>query len=53
MQLSVDDRVQFELGGTPMVGKVLFAVGTRAVALQLDSGTQLIVDLDTVKRVAK
>lgn len=50
MQLKTGDTVQFTLGDTPMLGTILFAVGTNAVAVKLNSGTEIIVDLDTITK---
>lgn len=46
--LSVGDKVRFWLGETPMTGEILFAVGTSAAAVKLDSGKEIIIDLDTI-----
>jgi len=48
MKLSIGDKVQFHLGDTPMLGTILFAVGTSAAAVKLPSGTEIIIDLDQV-----
>ena len=47
-QLSIGDKVKFTLGETPMLGTLLFAVGTGAAAVRLTSGAEIIIDLDTV-----
>jgi sRNA-binding protein len=47
-QLAVGDKVKFTLGDTPMLGTILFAVGTNAVAVSLTSGAEIIIDLDTI-----
>lgn len=52
MNISVGDKVKFTLGNTPMLGTVLFAVGTGAAAVKLTSGTEIIIDLDTIESVA-
>jgi hypothetical protein len=41
-QLAVGDQVAFTLGETPMIGKI-------AAAVQLPSGTEIVIDLDTIK----
>jgi len=48
-QLAVGDQVAFTLGETPMIGKILFAFGPNAAAVQLPSGTEIVIDLDTIK----
>ena len=50
-QLSIGDNVKFTLGRTrtPMLGTILFAVGTGAAAVRLPSGTEIIIDLDTIE----
>jgi len=53
MQLSIGDKVKFTLGETPMLGTILFAVGTGAAAVKLDSGTEIIIDLDTITDARK
>lgn len=46
--LKVGDKVRFWLGSTPVAGTILFAMGTNAAAVQLDSGKELCVDLSTI-----
>ena len=48
-QLSIGDKVKFVLGNTPMLGTILFAVGTGAAAVRLASGTEIMIDLDTIE----
>lgn len=50
MKLSIGDKVQFKLGDTPILGTILFAVGTGAAAVKLSGGTEIIIDLDTITR---
>lgn len=52
-QLAIGDKIKFTLGDTPMLGTILFAVGTNAAAVRLTSGTEIIIDLDTVNGVTK
>ena len=47
-QLAVGDRVKFTLGETPMTGEILFAFGPNAAAVRLTSGTEIVIDLDTI-----
>lgn len=47
MELSIGDQVQFYLGETPMVGTILFAVGT-GIAVKLGSGHEMIIDPDLI-----
>jgi len=49
-ELHVGDSIQFQLGNTPMTGTILFAVGTNAAAVKLNSGNEIIIDLGTVRR---
>lgn len=51
-KLSIGSRVRFTLGETPMLGTILFAVGTGAAAVKLPSGTEIIIDLDTIDGAA-
>lgn len=47
-QLKVGDKVRFTLGTTPMVGEIMFAFGPNAAAVKLTSGTEIVIDLDTI-----
>lgn len=47
-QLAIGDKIRFTLGETPMLGTILFAVGTDAAAVRLTSGAEIIIDLATV-----
>lgn len=53
MKLSIGDSVKFVLGETPFTGTLLFAVGTGAAAVKLPSGTEMIIDLDTITDARK
>jgi len=53
MKLSIGDSVKFTLGETPMLGTILFAVGTGAAAVKLTSGQEIIIDLDTIESVKR
>lgn len=46
--LKVGDKVRFWLDGTPVAGTILFAMGTNAAAVQLDSGKEICIDLSTI-----
>lgn len=48
-QLAVGDKIRFTLGDTPMLGTILFAVGTDGAAVRLPSGTEIIINLDTTE----
>jgi hypothetical protein len=48
-QLKIGDKVRFFLGETPMTGEILFAFGPNAAAVKLAGGTEIVIDLDTIK----
>jgi hypothetical protein len=47
--LKVGDKVQFILGDTPLLGTILFAVGT-GIAVRLASGAEMIINPDLITR---
>jgi hypothetical protein len=47
-QFAIGERVRFVLGGTPMLGTILYAFGPDAVAVRLTSGAEHAIALDTI-----
>lgn len=44
----VGEKVRFWMAGTPMTGTVLFAMGTDAVGVRLESGKEICIGLSTI-----
>lgn len=51
MNIQVNDKVQFWLDETPMVGTILYAVGINGAAVALESGAEMFINLDTVTKI--
>lgn len=52
MKIKVNDKVRFTLGSTPMLGTILFAFGADAAGVRLESGQEIVIDLDTIDGLA-
>ena len=46
--LSVGQTVKFYAGTSPMIGKIVCAIGTNGAIIELESGTEMMVDLQYI-----